>query len=55
LGFRVHIHETADTATAEGFWISTTGARPAQFHRTVLNGTTPRPSGRTWAPTTTAA
>lgn len=42
LGFRVHIHETADTATAEGFWISTTGARPAQFHRTVLKRHNPQ-------------
>ena len=42
LGFRVHIHETADTAAAKGFRLSVTGGRPAQFHRTVLKRHNPQ-------------
>ena len=42
LGFRVDIHETADAATAERFWLSVTGAGPAQFHRTTLNRHNPQ-------------
>jgi transcriptional regulator with XRE-family HTH domain len=42
LGFRVHIHETADVAAAEQFWMGVTRASPAQFHRTVLKTHNPR-------------
>ena len=34
--YRVYIHETADVAGAERFWLKETGANPAQFRRTVL-------------------
>jgi transcriptional regulator with XRE-family HTH domain len=42
LGFRVHIHESADIAAAERFWRSVTGAEPAQFHRTTVKRHNPR-------------
>jgi hypothetical protein len=42
LGFRVHIHESADVAAAEQFWLAVTGARAAQFHRTTLKRHNPR-------------
>ena len=42
LGFRVHIHESADIAAAEQFWQSVTGAEAAQFHRTTLKRHNPR-------------
>ena len=42
LGFRVHIHESADVAAAEQFWQTVTGAEPAQFHRTTLKRHNPR-------------
>ena len=42
LGFRVHIHESADVAAAERFWLGVTGAEPAQFHRTTLKRHNPR-------------
>lgn len=42
LGFRVHIHESADVAAAEQFWVAATGAQPAQFHRTTLKRHNPR-------------
>jgi transposase len=34
--YRVYIHETADVAGAERFWLKETDADPAQFRRTVL-------------------
>jgi transposase len=40
--FRVHIHETADVAAAEQFWMGVTGTGEAQFHRTVLKTHNPR-------------
>jgi transcriptional regulator with XRE-family HTH domain len=42
LRFRVHIHESADVAAAEQFWLAVTGAEPAQFHRTTLKRHNPR-------------
>ena len=42
LRFRVQIHETADVAAAEMFWLGVTGADPAQFHRTSLKRHNPR-------------
>ena len=36
LRFRVHIHETADVARAEQFWLAVSGADPAQFQRASL-------------------
>jgi transcriptional regulator with XRE-family HTH domain len=42
LGFRVHIHESADVAAAERFWLGVTGAEPAQFLRTTLKRHNPR-------------
>jgi transcriptional regulator with XRE-family HTH domain len=40
--FRVHIHETADVAAAEEFWLEVTGAESAQFQRTTLKRHNPR-------------
>jgi hypothetical protein len=42
LHFRVHIHETADAAAAERYWLGVTGAEPEQFHRTTLKRHNPR-------------
>jgi transcriptional regulator with XRE-family HTH domain len=42
LGFRVHIHESADVTAAEQFWMAVTGAEAAQFHRTTLKRHNPR-------------
>jgi transcriptional regulator with XRE-family HTH domain len=42
LGFRVHIHETADVAAAERFWSAVTGAERAQFHRATLKRHNPQ-------------
>jgi transposase len=42
LRFRVHIHETANVAAAEDFWLHVTGADRAQFHRTTLKRHNPR-------------
>lgn len=42
LRFRVHIHETADAAAAERYWLGVTGAEPEQFHRTTLKRHNPR-------------
>lgn len=36
LRFRVHIHESADVARAERFWLGVSGGDPAQFHRASL-------------------
>jgi hypothetical protein len=42
LRFRVHIHETADAAGAEKFWLAVTGADPAQFQRATLKRHNPK-------------
>lgn len=42
LGFRVHIHESADVAEAEQFWQTVTGAEAAQFQRATLKRHNPR-------------
>ena len=42
LGFRVHIHESADVAAAEQFWLAVTGADAAQFQRATLKRHNPR-------------
>ena len=34
LAFQLQIHETADVASAERFWLALTGARPEQFRKT---------------------
>jgi transcriptional regulator with XRE-family HTH domain len=34
LTFQLQIHETADVASAERFWLALTGARPEQFRKT---------------------
>jgi transcriptional regulator with XRE-family HTH domain len=34
--FQLQIHETADVASAEQFWLALTGARPEQFRKTSL-------------------
>lgn len=44
LRFRVHIHETADVAAAESFWLEVTGASRDQFYRTSLKRHRPRTS-----------
>ena len=36
LAFQLQIHETADVASAERFWLALTGARPEQFCKTSL-------------------
>jgi transcriptional regulator with XRE-family HTH domain len=36
LAFQLQIHETADVASAEQFWLALTGARPEQFRKTSL-------------------
>jgi transcriptional regulator with XRE-family HTH domain len=36
LAFQLQIHETADVASAERFWLALTGARPEQFRRTYV-------------------
>jgi transposase len=36
LAFQLQIHETADVASAERFWLALTGARPEQFRKTSL-------------------
>jgi hypothetical protein len=36
LAFQLQIHETADVASAERFWLVLTGARPEQFGKTFL-------------------
>jgi transcriptional regulator with XRE-family HTH domain len=42
VGFRVHIHESADIAAAEQFWLGVTRAEPEQFQRTTLKRHNPR-------------
>lgn len=42
LRFRVQIHESADVAAAERFWLGVTSAEPAQFQRTTLKRHNPR-------------
>jgi hypothetical protein len=36
IAYRVYIHETADVAGAESFWLQVTGADPALFRRPAL-------------------
>jgi hypothetical protein len=40
--YRVYIHETADVAAAERFWLELTGADPTQFRRSILKTHKPR-------------
>jgi len=40
--YRVSIHETADVAAAERFWLEVTGADPTQFHRSTLKRHNPK-------------
>ena len=40
--YRVYIHETADVAAAERFWLEVTGADPVQFHRATLKRHNPK-------------
>lgn len=42
LRFSVQIHQTADVAAAEKFWLEVTGADPEQFRRTTLKRHNPR-------------
>jgi hypothetical protein len=42
LTFRLYIHESADVAAAELFWLTFTGARPEQFLRTTLKRHQPK-------------
>ena len=41
LAFQLQIHETADVASAERFWLVLTGARPGQFCKTFLKPDNP--------------
>ncbi|MFB7714878.1 hypothetical protein [Streptomyces sp. NPDC056105] len=40
--FHVHIHETADVAAAENFWLTLVGADPSQFGKTTLKKHNPK-------------
>jgi transposase len=40
--YRVQIHESADVAAAEQFWLALTGAAPDQFRRTTLKRHNPK-------------
>jgi hypothetical protein len=40
--YRVQIHESADIAAAEQFWLTLTAAAPDQFRRTTLKRHNPR-------------
>ena len=40
--YRVYIHETADVAGAERFWLELTDAKPAQFRRSALKRHQPK-------------
>ncbi len=40
--FRVYIHESADIAAAEQFWLTVTGADPAQFKKAYLKTHNPQ-------------
>jgi hypothetical protein len=42
LRFRVQIHETADVAGAEQFWLTVTGAESTQFQRATIKRHNPR-------------
>ena len=42
LVFRMSIHENADVAAAQEFWISVTGAEPSQFRRATLKRHNPK-------------
>jgi len=41
LAFQLQIHETAEVASAERFWLALTGARSEQFRKTSLKRHTP--------------
>jgi transcriptional regulator with XRE-family HTH domain len=55
LAFRVYIHESADTRSAELFWLKVTGAQPEQFLSPALKRHNPRTVRKTSATTITAA
>jgi hypothetical protein len=40
--YRIYIHETANVAQAERFWLEVTGAYPAQFHHPTLKRHNPK-------------
>jgi hypothetical protein len=42
LAFRVYIHESAETSSAELFWLEVTGARPEQFLSPALKRHNPK-------------
>jgi hypothetical protein len=42
LVFRVHIHESADVAAAQDFWLDLTGAQPEQFRSPTLKHHNPK-------------
>jgi hypothetical protein len=42
LVFRVQIHESADVAAAQRFWVEATGADPAQFRQPTLKRHNPK-------------
>jgi hypothetical protein len=42
LAFQLQIHETADVASAEQFWLALAGARPEQFRKTSLKRHNPK-------------
>jgi hypothetical protein len=46
LVFRLQIHETADVASAERFWLALTGARPEQFRKTSVKRHNPETTRR---------
>ena len=55
LAFQLQIHETADVAAAERFWLILTEARAEQFRKTSLKQPQPGPRGRTPETTITDA
>lgn len=42
LSYRVYIHETADVAAAQQYWLDATGAAPSQFRKPTLKRHNPR-------------
>jgi hypothetical protein len=46
LAFQLQIHETADVASAERFWLALTGARPEQFRKTSVKRHNPETTRR---------
>lgn len=55
LRFHVHIHETADVASAERFWTDLTGADASAFGKTTIKSHSREPTGRTSGWVTRAA